>query len=86
MCVVCIQETRVLQECSGQALLLMRTFEWDQASQSATGVTQTSILHQVMGFFYPSTQRRYRRLIYYYIILLHVWVVRPSSGSKYIIS
>jgi hypothetical protein len=33
------------------------------------------------GFFYPSTQRHYRRLIY---ILLHVSVVRPSSSRKYI--
>jgi hypothetical protein len=40
-----------------------------------------------MGVFHPSTQRHYRRLIYYlYIILLHVSVVRPSSGRKYIIS
>jgi hypothetical protein len=31
-----------------------------------------------MGFFYPSTQRHYCRLIYYlYIIWLHVSVVRP---------
>jgi hypothetical protein len=33
-----------------------------------------------MWVFYPSTQRHYRRLIYYlYIIMLHVSVVRPSS-------
>jgi hypothetical protein len=32
--------------------------------------------------FYLSTQRHYRRLIYYYIILLHVSVVRPSSGRN----
>jgi hypothetical protein len=36
------------------------------------------------GSFYPSTQRHYRRLIYYYIVLLHVLVVRPSSERKYI--
>jgi hypothetical protein len=36
------------------------------------------------GGFYPSAQRHYRRLIYYYIILLHVSVVRPSSGRTYI--
>jgi hypothetical protein len=36
------------------------------------------------GSFYRSTQRHYRRLIYYYIILLHVSVVRPSSSRKYI--
>jgi hypothetical protein len=36
------------------------------------------------GSFYPFTQRHYRRLIYYHIILLHVSVVRPSSGRKYI--
>jgi hypothetical protein len=36
------------------------------------------------GFYIPSTQRHYRRLIYYYIIFLHVSVVRPSSSRKYI--
>jgi hypothetical protein len=41
-----------------------------------------------MGVAYPSTQRHYRRLILLVIllILLHVSVVRPSSGRKYIIS
>jgi hypothetical protein len=38
------------------------------------------------GGFYPSTQRHYRRLIYYYIILLHVSVVRPSSGKNILIA
>jgi hypothetical protein len=32
-----------------------------------------------MGFFIPSTQRHYRRLILL-LILLHVSVVRPSSS------
>jgi hypothetical protein len=36
---------------------------------------------QVMGFFYQSTQRHYRRLILL-LILLHVSVVRPSSGRN----
>jgi hypothetical protein len=36
------------------------------------------------GDFHLSTQRHYRRLIYYYIILLHISVVRPSSARKYI--
>jgi hypothetical protein len=32
-----------------------------------------NVYNQVMGDFYPSTQRHYRKLIYYlYIILLHV--------------
>jgi hypothetical protein len=34
--------------------------------------------------FCPSMQRHYRRLIYCYIILLHVSVIRPSSGREYI--
>jgi hypothetical protein len=40
------------------------------------------------GGFIPSTQRYYRRLILLLILLklLHVSVVLPSSGTKYIIS
>jgi hypothetical protein len=34
------------------------------------------------GSFYPSTQRQYRRLIYYYIILLHVSVVFRSCFGR----
>jgi hypothetical protein len=47
---------------------------------------QLRVSDQVLGGFYPSTQRHYRSLIYYYkyIILLHVSVVRPSSGREYI--
>jgi hypothetical protein len=33
------------------------------------------------GVFYPSTQRQYRRLILL-LILLHISVVRPSSGRN----
>jgi hypothetical protein len=33
------------------------------------------------GGFYPSTQRHYRRLVLL-LILLHVPVVRPSSGRN----
>jgi hypothetical protein len=33
------------------------------------------------GFFYPSTQRHYRRLILL-LILLHISVVRPSSSRN----
>jgi hypothetical protein len=40
---------------------------------------------QVMWVFLSVHASHYRRLIYYlYIILLHVSVVRPSSGRKYI--
>jgi hypothetical protein len=38
------------------------------------------------GFFIPSTQRHYRRLIYYYIILLHVSVIRPSSSRNILLA
>jgi hypothetical protein len=38
------------------------------------------------GSFYPSMQHHYCRLIYYYIILLHVSVVRPSSGKHILIA
>jgi hypothetical protein len=40
------------------------------------------------GVFYPSTQRHYRRLILLLIlfILLHVSVVRPSSGRNILLA
>jgi hypothetical protein len=37
------------------------------------------------GFFYPSTQRHYHRLILL-LILLHVSVVRPSSGRNILLT
>jgi hypothetical protein len=47
-----------------------------------------SLLPADGGFFIPSAQRHYRRLILLLVllILLHVSVVRPSSCRKYVIS
>jgi hypothetical protein len=55
-------------------------------STNATTRKQKLCFIRWWGLLYPSTQRRYRRLIdYLYIILLHVSVLR-SPGIKYIIA
>jgi hypothetical protein len=55
--------------------LSFKVLLWDMTWSGKKNLTSLD------GSFYPSTQRQYRRLIYYYIILLHVSVVRPSSGK-----
>jgi hypothetical protein len=63
--------------------LVLKVLNW--ISHVGFQVHIAVVTNQVMEVFYPSTQRHYRRLIYYlYILLLHVSVVRPSSGRKYI--
>jgi hypothetical protein len=53
---------------------------------SQTGNQQEEVWKAQVMCFYPSTQRRYRRLIYYLYYIATFSVVRPSSGRKYIIT
>jgi hypothetical protein len=59
----------------------MTTFSADQTNSRQHEYLSYQLTYlEVMGFFYPSTQRHYRGLILLrlLLILLHVSVVRPS--------
>jgi hypothetical protein len=49
-------------------------------------MSASKLLKSGDGSLYPSTQRQYRRLIYYDNTLLHVSVVRPLSGKNILIA
>jgi hypothetical protein len=53
--------------------------------RSGLGVSVSLLQYQVMGVFYPSTQRHYRKLILLFIllILLHVSVVDHNEGKQH---
>jgi hypothetical protein len=68
-----------------------RALPWYSKSYCVASVTKAFTLKGIQtigdGGFYSSTQRHYRRLIYYvYIILLHVSVIRPSSCKNILIA